>query len=105
VLLLNTTLTVEAGQAASHSGRGWEEFTDSIIKQVNDVNHPVVFMLWGSHAQKKANMIDMNKHLVLTAPHPSPLSAHRGFLGCRHFSKANAFLKQNGQTEIDWGDL
>ena len=105
VLLLNTTLTVEAGQAASHAGQGWEEFTDSIIKQVNVCNHPVVFMLWGSHAQKKANMIDRDKHLILTAPHPSPLSAHRGFLGCRHFSKANEFLKQNGQKEIDWSDL
>jgi uracil-DNA glycosylase len=105
VLLLNTTLTVEAGQAASHQGRGWEDFTDAIIREVNNLSHPVVFMLWGSYAQKKADMIDRAKHLVLTAPHPSPLSAHRGFLGCKHFSKANEFLKRQGQTEIDWSDL
>ena len=77
----------------------------SIIAQVNDLDHAVVFMLWGAHAQKKADMIDGQKHLILTAPHPSPLSAHRGFLGCHHFSKANEFLKQNGQNEINWSDL
>ena len=105
VLLLNTTLTVEAGQAASHQGKGWEDFTDAVIREVDALDHPVVFMLWGSHAKAKAEMIDWKKHLVLFAPHPSPLSAHRGFLGCRHFSKANDFLKQNGQAEIDWSDL
>ena len=105
VLLLNTTLTVENGKPASHQGKGWEEFTDTIITQVNDLDHAVVFMLWGAHAQKKADMIDGDKHLVLTAPHPSPLSAHRGFLGCKHFSKANEFLKQNGQNEINWSEL
>jgi uracil-DNA glycosylase len=105
VLLLNTTLTVEAGQAASHKGRGWEEFTDAVIREVNVLDHPVVFMLWGSHAKAKADMIDWKKNLVLIAPHPSPLSAHRGFMGCRHFSKANAFLTANGLSEIDWSDL
>lgn len=105
VLLLNTTLTVEDGKPASHQGKGWEEFTDTIIAQVNDLDHPVVFMLWGAHAQKKAEMIDGDKHLILTAPHPSPLSAHRGFVGCKHFSKANKFLKQNGQSEINWSEL
>jgi uracil-DNA glycosylase len=105
ILLLNTTLTVEHGKPASHQGKGWEEFTDSIIQQVNDKKDPVVFMLWGAHAGKKASMIDANKHLVLTAPHPSPLSAHRGFLGCGHFSKANEFLRQNEQNQINWSDL
>lgn len=105
VLLLNTCLTVEAGQAASHQGKGWEEFTDVIIKTINDNGCPVVFMLWGSHAQSKAKMINDNKHLVLTAPHPSPLSAHRGFLGCKHFSKANKFLNIKNRTEINWSDL
>jgi len=105
VLLLNTTLTVEAGQAASHQGQGWEDFTDRIIEQINAQDRLVVFMLWGSHAQKKIDMINGQKHMVLTAPHPSPLSAHRGFLGCKHFSKANAFLKAHGQNEINWSDL
>jgi len=102
VLLLNAVLTVEAGQAASHQGKGWEEFTDSIIHRLNEQDRPIVFMLWGAYAQKKGAFIDKNKHLVLTAPHPSPLSAHRGFLGCKHFSKANGFLTQHGQKEIDW---
>lgn len=105
VLLLNTCLTVEAGQAASHQGKGWEEFTDQVIEQVNALDTPVVFMLWGSHAQKKSSMIDDNKHLVLTAPHPSPLSAHRGFLGCGHFSKANDFLMKSGRGIIEWSVL
>jgi len=105
VLLLNTCLTVEAGQAGSHQGKGWEQLTDMIIERINDGDNRVVFMLWGSHAQKKIHMINRNKHLILTAPHPSPLSAHRGFLGCKHFSKANKFLEQNGQNKINWSDL
>ncbi|WP_420408962.1 uracil-DNA glycosylase [Hoeflea sp.] len=102
VLLLNSVLTVERGLAASHQGRGWERFTDQVIGKVNALDHPVVFMLWGSYAQKKASFVDRERHLVLTAPHPSPLSAHRGFLGCRHFSKANAFLEKNGLAPVDW---
>lgn len=102
VLLLNSVLTVERGQAASHRGRGWERFTDAVIAQVNDLAHPVVFLLWGSYAQKKADFVDTSRHLVLKAPHPSPLSAHTGFFGCRHFSKANAFLERNGIEPIDW---
>ena len=105
VLLLNTTLTVERGKPASHKGRGWEEFTDAVIGQVSALDRPVVFMLWGAHAQAKQALIDADKHLVLTAPHPSPFSAHKGFLGCGHFSKANAFLRNHGQSEIDWSDL
>ncbi len=101
VLLLNSVLTVERGLAASHQGRGWEKFTDRVIETVNGLDHPVVFMLWGSYAQKKAAFVD-RRHLVLKAPHPSPLSAHRGFLGCKHFSKANAFLEKNGLAPIDW---
>ena len=100
--LLNSVLTVENGQAASHQGKGWEAFTDAAIHAVNEKETPVVFMLWGSHAQKKASFVDKQKHLVLTAPHPSPLSAHRGFLGCKHFSKANDFLALTGQSKIDW---
>ena len=102
VLLLNSVLTVERGLAASHQGRGWEKFTDKVIETVNGLDHPVVFMLWGSYAQKKASFVDTTKHLVLKAPHPSPFSAHRGFLGCGHFSKANAFLEKNGRTPVDW---
>lgn len=102
VLLLNSVLTVERGLAASHQGRGWERFTDQVIGKVNGLDHPVVFMLWGSYAQKKASFVDRTRHLMLTAPHPSPLSAHRGFLGCRHFSRANAFLEKNGLDAIDW---
>lgn len=101
VLLLNSVLTVEQGLAASHQGRGWERFTDAVIAEVNRKPEPVVFMLWGSHAQKKAGMVDP-RHLVLKAPHPSPLSAHNGFFGCRHFSKANAFLESKGLPPIDW---
>jgi len=106
VLLLNAVLTVEMGLAASHQGRGWERFTDAVIRLVNAREKPVVFMLWGSHAQKKAAFVDSTdrggRHLVLRAPHPSPLSAHTGFFGSRHFSQANAFLKANGEKPIDW---
>jgi uracil-DNA glycosylase len=102
VLLLNSVLTVEAGQAASHQKRGWERFTDAIIRQVNIQSTPVVFMLWGSYAQKKAAFVDQDKHLVLNAPHPSPLSAYHGFLGCKHFSQANAFLESKALAPIDW---
>lgn len=107
VLLLNTVLTVEMGQAASHRGKGWERFTDAVISAVDAGPQPVVFMLWGNHAQKKAALIhDVTKggrHLVLTAAHPSPLSAHNGFFGSRHFSQANAFLEAQGRGAIDWG--
>jgi uracil-DNA glycosylase len=102
VLLLNSVLTVEMAQAASHQGRGWEKFTDAIIRLVNAKAEPVVFMLWGSYAQKKAAFVDTSRHLVLKAAHPSPLSAHNGFLGCGHFSKANAFLTECGGKPIDW---
>lgn len=102
VLLLNSVLTVEMGRAASHRDRGWERFTDEVVRLVNAKEEPVVFMLWGSYAQKKAAFVDSSKHLVLKAPHPSPLSAHSGFFGCRHFSKANAFLESHGQPPIDW---
>jgi len=102
VLLLNSVLTVEMGQAASHRDRGWEQFTDAVIRLVNSKQQPVVFMLWGSYAQKKAAFVDTDRHLVLKAPHPSPLSAHSGFLGCKHFSKANAFLESKGLAPIDW---
>ena len=106
VLLLNAVLTVEMSRAASHQGRGWERFTDAVIRLVNARPDPVVFMLWGSHAQKKAAFVDSidrgGRHLVLKAPHPSPLSAHTGFFGCRHFSKANAFLTERGMKPIDW---
>lgn len=102
VLLLNSVLTVERGQAASHRNKGWELFTDKVIEVINEREKPVVFILWGSYAQKKANFVNRKRHLVLEGPHPSPLSAHRGFFGCRHFSKANAFLIANQQSPIDW---
>lgn len=102
VLLLNSVLTVEMGRAASHRMRGWERFTDSVVRLVNAKPEPVVFLLWGSYAQKKADFVDRSRHLVLKAPHPSPLSAHSGFFGCRHFSKANAFLAERGLEPIDW---
>ncbi|MBY8826153.1 uracil-DNA glycosylase [Sphingomonas colocasiae] len=102
VLLLNAVLTVEMARAAAHQGKGWERFTDAVIKLVNERSDPVVFMLWGSYAQKKAAFVDSSRHLVLKAPHPSPLSAHNGFFGCRHFSKANAFLEARGMKPIDW---
>ena len=102
VLLLNTVLTVRAGQAHSHAALGWEQFTDRVIAQLNEYREHIVFMLWGSHAQKKGAFIDRRRHLVLTAPHPSPLSAYRGFFGCKHFSQANAYLAQHGIAPIDW---
>ncbi|NBW76136.1 MAG: uracil-DNA glycosylase [Sphingomonadaceae bacterium] len=105
VLLLNAALTVEDGQPASHQGRGWEEITDAVIAAVAAKAEPCVFLLWGSHAQRKAQSVPglrSSHHLVLTAPHPSPLSAHRGFLGCRHFSQANAFLEDKGRGGVDW---
>jgi uracil-DNA glycosylase len=102
VLLLNSVLTVEIAKAASHSKKGWEPFTDAIIAQVNDKAEPVVFMLWGAYAHKKASNVDSRRHLVLKAAHPSPLSAHNGFLGCKHFSQCNAFLVKNGFPPIDW---
>jgi uracil-DNA glycosylase len=102
VLLLNTVLTVRAHAANSHAGHGWERFTDAVIKAVNEENRPIVFLLWGSPAQKKAAFLNNPNHLILKAPHPSPLSAYRGFFGCKHFSKANEFLTSNGCTPIDW---
>lgn len=102
VLLLNSVLTVEQGRAAAHQGRGWERFTDRAIERLNAEREGIVFMLWGSYAQKKGQVIDPRRHLVLKAPHPSPLSASRGFFGCRHFSRANAYLQQRGDTPIDW---
>ena len=102
VLPLNTVLTVRAHRAHSHADLGWETFTDRVVAQINAGRENVVFMLWGSHAQKKGAMIDRSRHLVLSAPHPSPLSAYRGFFGCRHFSRANAYLAAHGITPIDW---
>jgi len=102
VLLLNSVLTVVQGNAASHRGKGWEIFTDRVVSSLNSEREGLVFMLWGAYAQKKGSVIDDEKHLVLKAPHPSPLSAHRGFLGCRHFSQANAYLALRGSVPIDW---
>lgn len=102
VFLLNATLTVRAYQAGSHQKKGWEEFTDEVIRTVSDTREHVVFLLWGSYAQKKTVLIDTKKHLVLKAPHPSPLSSYRGFFGCRHFSKANEYLEANGLEPINW---
>ena len=102
VLMLNTVLTVRAHQANSHQGKGWEQFTDAIINAVNAQDRPVVYLLWGRPAQSKISMLTNPKHLILKAPHPSPLSAYRGFFGCRHFSKTNEFLTANGLTPIDW---
>ena len=102
VLLLNSVLTVEMAKAASHQKKGWERFTDAVIRLVNAKDQPVVFMLWGAYAQKKAAFVDAEKHLVLKAAHPSPLSAHNGFLGCRHFSQCNTFLESKGLAPIDW---
>lgn len=102
VLLLNATLTVEAHRAGSHQNRGWEEFTDEAILRLAQDKEHLVFMLWGSYAQRKGAFIDPAKHLVLKAPHPSPLSAYRGFFGCKHFSKANDYLISTGQTPIEW---
>ncbi len=102
VLLLNAVLTVERGQAAAHQGKGWERFTDRIISELNEHRKGLVFLLWGSYAKKKGAVIDGNRHLVLTAPHPSPLSAHRGFIGCKHFSTVNAWLESRGEDPIRW---
>ncbi|NID16191.1 uracil-DNA glycosylase [Luteibacter yeojuensis] len=102
VLLLNAVLTVEAGNAGSHQGRGWEGFTDAAIDALNREREGLVFMLWGSHAQRKGQLIDGKRHLVLRSVHPSPLSAHRGFMGCGHFAKANAYLESRGEPPIDW---
>ena len=102
VLLLNAVLTVRAHQANSHQGKGWETFTDTVIRAVNQKETPVVFLLWGAYAQRKAELIDSRRHTILKAPHPSPLSASRGFFGCRHFSKANAALEAAGLPPIAW---
>lgn len=102
VLMLNTVLTVRAHEPNSHQGRGWENFTDAIIQAVNQKDEPVVYMLWGKPAQSKIPMLTNPKHLILKAPHPSPLSAYRGFFGCKHFSRCNEFLSQNGLEPIDW---
>lgn len=102
VLLLNSVLTVEQGRAGAHQGQGWEDFTDAVIERLNRERDNLVFMLWGSYAQKKGRFIDRERHCVLQAPHPSPLSAHRGWFGSGHFSKANVYLRGTGQTPIDW---
>jgi len=102
VFLLNATLTVIAGMAGSHQKKGWETFTDEVIRLISEKKEHVVFMLWGAYAQDKAWMIDEKKHLILKAPHPSPLSAHRGFFGCRHFSRASDYLKEHNLSEIEW---
>ncbi|GGY75834.1 uracil-DNA glycosylase [Marinobacter zhanjiangensis] len=102
VLLLNAVLTVEQGNAGAHQGKGWETFTDKVIETINQHRQGVVFLLWGSYARKKGRIIDRDRHLVLEGPHPSPLSAYRGFFGCRHFSRANQWLQEQGQTPIDW---
>ncbi len=102
VLLLNTSLTVEEGNAGSHRGKGWETFTDRAIETVNAEAPPCVFLLWGSHARQKKALVDQERHLVLESPHPSPLSAHRGFFGNHHFSRANAFLAEHGRSTVDW---
>ena len=102
VLLLNAVLTVRAHAAASHQNKGWEEFTDAVIRAVNEVDRPIVFLLWGGFARSKSKMLTNPNHLVLEAPHPSPLSAYRGFFGCRHFSRANDFLTAHGAEPVDW---
>ncbi len=105
VLLLNAVLTVERGRANSHQGQGWETFTDEIVNVLNTGRDGLVFLLWGSYAQRKGAIVDRTRHRVLTAPHPSPLAAHRGFFGCRHFSQANAYLEGRGVAPIDWFDV
>lgn len=102
VLLLNATLTVRSSQAGSHQGKGWEEFTDAVIKTISEKAENVVFILWGSYAIKKKSLINASKHCILTAPHPSPLSSYRGFFGCKHFSQTNAYLASKGKTPIEW---
>jgi uracil-DNA glycosylase len=105
VLLLNAVLTVEHSRAGSHQGKGWEQFTDAVVHRLVEERSGLVFMLWGSYAQKKGAFIDRSRHCVLTAPHPSPLSAHRGFFGCKHFSKANEYLVNSGRDAIDWYEI
>lgn len=102
VLLLNAVLTVEENKPGAHANIGWQQFTDTIIAKINEHPDQIIYLLWGSYAQKKRDLIDTTKHIILTAPHPSPLSAHRGFLGCKHFSKTNALLVKSGRTAIDW---
>jgi len=102
VLLLNSVLTAEEGKAGAHRGLGWETFTDAVIQKISDDKDHVVFLLWGTYAQEKGKNIDTTKHLILTAPHPSPLSSYRGFIGCNHFNKTNEYLKKYGKREIDW---
>lgn len=102
ILLLNAVLTVERGHASAHQGKGWEKFTDRVVAELNAGRENLVFLLWGSYAMKKGAIIDRERHLVLTAPHPSPLSAHRGFFGCRHFSKSNAWLESHGINPVRW---
>lgn len=102
VLLLNATLTVQANAPGSHQNRGWETFTDAVIKKISEEKEGIVFLLWGAYAQKKGEIIDRSKHLVLASAHPSPFSADRGFFGCKHFSKANDYLRSKGKHEIDW---
>lgn len=102
VLLLNSVLTVQEGKPGSHANKGWERFTDAVIHTVNERRHNIVFLLWGAYAQRKANFVDRTRHTVLSAPHPSPLSAYNGFFGSKHFSKANQFLGERGLTPIDW---
>jgi uracil-DNA glycosylase len=102
VLLLNSVLSVERGLPGSHQGRGWEYFTDAVIAALNEGDRPIVFLLWGKQAQQKGAVINREKHCVLSAPHPSPLSAHRGFFGCKHFSRANDFLRAQGYQPVDW---
>jgi uracil-DNA glycosylase len=103
VLLLNSVLTVEQGRAASHQGRGWERFTDRVVEVLNARREHLVFLLWGSYAERKGRIVDRSRHLVLVSPHPSPLSAYRGFIGNGHFSSANRYLEQNGQSPVEWG--
>ena len=105
VLLLNAVLTVERGRAGSHQGQGWETFTDQVVRVVNESRDGLVFILWGSYAQRKGEIVDRARHCVLTSPHPSPLSAHRGFFGCGHFSKANAYLEDRDISPVDWFDV
>ncbi len=105
VLLINSVLTVEANRAASHRNRGWEQFTDVVLRRLSEVKEGLVFLLWGSYAQSKESLIDLKKHYILSAPHPSPLSAHKGFFGCRHFSKTNQYLSEMGYSAIDWSEL
>lgn len=102
VLLLNAVLTVERGRAGSHQGKGWEGFTDSVVDHLNREREGLVFLLWGSYAQAKGKLVDRQRHLVMKAPHPSPLSAHRGFIGCGHFGETNRYLSESGQQPIDW---